>query len=72
MGDFARVCPKCGEYEQVEVKVSTWITIHDQQRSRYDGDIEYDDDSLAECMGCGWRGTYGGLEGIDDGDDETD
>ena len=72
MGDFGRACPKCGDSRRVELKVSTWITIHDQQRSRYDGDIEYDANSPAECQGCGWRGTYGTLDELDDGDDETD
>jgi len=72
MGDFVRACPKCGDSKYVEVKISTWVTIGDQERSRYNGDIEYDGDSPAECPECGWRGKYGDLDEIDDGDDETE
>jgi hypothetical protein len=69
MGEFIRACPRCGDTRQVELKVSTWITIHDQQPSRYQGDVEYDNDSPAEC-GCGWRGRYGDLDEVDDGEDD--
>ncbi len=61
-----RVCPKCGDGDQIDVAASVWVRLtesgSDADESQ-DGDHEYDDLAVAVCRadGCDWSGTVGHL-----------
>jgi hypothetical protein len=54
-------CPKCGSYGPFEVVVSMRVLLYDSgsDDAAEDGSIEYDDDALAACYACRYKGKFG-------------
>jgi hypothetical protein len=52
-----RACPKCGEDDRLRVAAQTMFEITDAGCD-FHGDVEYDEDSYAECTSCDWTGTW--------------
>lgn len=49
-------CPACGNEDRFRIACTTVFTVTDEGTEDH-GDIEWDDDSYAECPECGRRGT---------------
>lgn len=49
-------CPHCGSYGPFKVVGSAWFTVSDDGTDDHE-DVEWTDDSPAECVTCGYAGT---------------
>jgi predicted molibdopterin-dependent oxidoreductase YjgC len=60
-------CPKCGEgCEEIAIQISVWIRLTPDGSEVQDGDHEWDENSKAECVSCGFKGTVKDFETIEE------
>ena len=53
-------CPKCGQFERFFFDITARATVTDLGPVDV-GELDWDDDSIAECPDCEWSGTVGEL-----------
>lgn len=59
-----RKCPKCGQEDRFHVAAqSIFVVVDDGTDGHYD--VEYDDESYADCPDCGWWGCWKQTEDAD-------
>lgn len=55
-------CPKCGQDDELLVVAKMWVSLRDDgtdpfaDSTKMCGDVEYDNDSSAQCPECGFHG----------------
>src|SRR5271166_6250716 len=56
-------CPKCGEgCEEIAIQIPVWVRLTPDGSEVQDGDHDWSEDSPAECVSCGFKGTVKDFE----------
>lgn len=59
----SRRCPQCSSFGPFEVSISAWVLVHDDGTDYAEhGSVEFDEESLAKCPGCGYSGKFGDFD----------
>lgn len=57
-------CPVCGSSQKLRIAATVWAELGPAGVEDYAGDVEWEDDSSAECQDCNWAGRVGELREI--------
>lgn len=67
IAEWSLKCPGCGSSNDVEVQITTYVTITEMGSDTVDDTHEYDDTSPARCGACGYRDDFAGFHAFPDG-----